>query len=128
MYSQTYLCNRKDQKTYYGRIRVPLDIQHVYGKKEVKRALRTTDLREAKRRVQVWALKLLQEFDEVRRKLGGAPKRGTFYTVPSGCGGRRTQTLCLILQYWMRRYRGSLDESGYMNIGDVLAKLVSSRR
>jgi hypothetical protein len=27
MYAQTHLCNRKDQKTYYGQMRVPRDIQ-----------------------------------------------------------------------------------------------------
>jgi len=49
MYQQTHLFRRKGITNLYFRMRAPHDIQHVYDKKEVKRSLKTADLREAKR-------------------------------------------------------------------------------
>ena len=74
MRQQTHLFRRKGFKNFYFRMRVPHDIQYVYDKKEVKRSLKTADLREAKRRVQVMAVKQQQAFDEIRKKLAGSPK------------------------------------------------------
>ena len=42
MYSQTHLYSRKDHQTYCGRRRVPLDIQRIVGKKELKRSTSLT--------------------------------------------------------------------------------------
>jgi len=75
MFSQTYLYKRLGFKNYYLRMRIPLDLQYLYDdRQEIKRSLKTADPREAKRRMQVMALKQQQEFEELRRKLAGSAK------------------------------------------------------
>jgi len=53
---------------YYLRAKVPLDIVEIYGKKEVVRSLRTKELRLARERIHIEAVKVEQEFAECRRK------------------------------------------------------------
>jgi len=69
MYQQTHLCRRKEAKFYYFRIRIPVYLEWYYGKSEIKRSLKTTDIREAKRRARQLTLEFQDEFDRVRRQI-----------------------------------------------------------
>lgn len=62
------LHRRPNSKSYYFRAKIPTDLLDQYGgRKEVCFSLRTSDYREALKRVRVESVKLDQEFDEKRR-------------------------------------------------------------
>ena len=54
---------------YYLRAKVPVDLVEIVGKREVKHALGTSDLREAKRPIHDAAAKVEKEFGQARRRL-----------------------------------------------------------
>lgn len=64
---QTYLTQRKS--TYYFRMRVPLDIAKIYGKREICISLKTKEYAEAIRAVRLKAAEVEQEFSLCRHKL-----------------------------------------------------------
>jgi len=59
-----WLFNREGR--YYLRARVPADLIAVMGRREVKKSLRTSDLREARRRINVEAAELEARFADAR--------------------------------------------------------------
>ncbi len=66
MAKHPWLFNREGR--YYLRARVPADLIAVMGRREVKRSLKTSDLREARRRINVEAAELETRFSDARRK------------------------------------------------------------
>ena len=61
-----WLFNRNGR--YYLRARVPANLVEVMGRREVKKSLKTSDLREARRRINVEAAELEARFAEARRE------------------------------------------------------------
>ena len=61
-----WLFNRNGR--YYLRARVPADLVAVMGRREVKKSLKTSDLREARRRINVEAAELEAQFADARRE------------------------------------------------------------
>ncbi len=66
MAKHPWLFNRDGR--YYLRARVPADLVEVLGRREVKKSLMTSDLREARRRINVEAAELETRFADARRK------------------------------------------------------------
>ena len=69
-----WLFERKERdgtRRYYLRARVPQDIVHVLGRREVKRTLGTADRKEALARIDVVAAEINEMFAEARRGLAG---------------------------------------------------------
>ncbi|MGE4193307.1 MAG: DUF6538 domain-containing protein [Pseudodesulfovibrio sp.] len=64
----TRLHRRKGSRNYYFRAKVPVDLQDIYGKREVFFSLKTSDRQEALQRVHMESVKLDQEFAEKRRQ------------------------------------------------------------
>jgi len=58
----------KRNNTYHLRIRVPVDLQPVFGRREIHRSLRTTDLRTAKSVASTLLAEILAQFDAHRRQ------------------------------------------------------------
>src|SRR6185312_3847284 len=54
---------------WWLRVRVPDELHPILGKTEVHRSLKTSDAKEAKRRVRIERLKTEAEFDDARQKL-----------------------------------------------------------
>ncbi len=72
--------------TNYTRVIVPEELRSVLGKGEIKRLLKTKDLREAKRLHPCVLSEIHQEFDRARRKLHkvatpGRAKRLKLYVI-----------------------------------------------
>lgn len=67
MRSQSHLVRRG--AVYYFRARVPSDLVEAVGKKEVKRSLLTSDLKEAKLRAKEVAVEVARDFEAIRRQL-----------------------------------------------------------
>jgi len=67
MAKHPWLMKRGDR--YYLRARVPADLTEMFEGREVKRALRTSDRREADRLIRIESAKLEREFEEKRRGL-----------------------------------------------------------
>jgi len=67
MAKHPWLMKRGDR--YYLRVRVPADLSDTYKGQEIKRALRTSDRREADRLIRIESAKLEREFEEKRRGL-----------------------------------------------------------
>lgn len=65
MAKHPWLMKRGDR--YYLRARVPADLAERYEGREIKRALRTSDRREADRLIRIESAKLEREFEEKRR-------------------------------------------------------------
>ena len=53
---------------YYLRARIPADLVEVMGRREIKKSLKTSDLREARRRINVEAAELETQFADARRR------------------------------------------------------------
>ena len=66
MAKHPWLFNREGR--YYLRARVPADLIAVMGRREVKKSLKTSDFREARRRINVEAAELEAQFAEARRE------------------------------------------------------------
>jgi hypothetical protein len=64
----TRLHRRKGSRNYYFRAKVPVDLQDIYGKREIYFSLKTSDRQEALQRVHMESVKLDQEFAEKRRQ------------------------------------------------------------
>jgi len=64
----TRLHRRKGSRNYYFRAKVPVDLQGIYGKREIFFSLKTSDRQEALQRVHMESVKLDQEFAEKRRQ------------------------------------------------------------
>lgn len=56
-------------KSYFVRRKVPADLRKVLGKREIKYALKTSDKREAERRVKIELLKIDARFDAERQRV-----------------------------------------------------------
>jgi hypothetical protein len=75
----SHLLNRNGH--YYMRVRVPVDLLNQYHPKvEIKRSLKTKDLKEAKLRLYIELLKVEEEFQKIRRQ---KPTASTLPTQPS---------------------------------------------
>ncbi|MER8546480.1 tyrosine-type recombinase/integrase [Mesorhizobium sp. M1169] len=59
-------------ETYYANVRVPSDIAESFGKKNVRRSLKTKDQREAGRRVHDKVAEIERDFDQHRAKIKAA--------------------------------------------------------
>lgn len=68
MAKHPYLLRRKGSNNYYFRIRIPLDLIDLYGKKEVRFSLATSDHKEAVSKAKLEGVKYEQEFIERRRQ------------------------------------------------------------
>ncbi|WP_138774337.1 DUF6538 domain-containing protein [Desulfohalovibrio reitneri] len=64
----TRLHRRKGSRNYYFRAKAPVDLQDIYGKREIYFSLKTSDRQEALQRVHIESVKLDQEFAEKRRQ------------------------------------------------------------
>lgn len=69
----TRLHRRNGSRNYYFRAKVPVDLQPIYGKKEIYFSLKTTNPKEALERVRLESVKLDQEFAEKRRQRDAQP-------------------------------------------------------
>ena len=68
--SKTHLLRRNGR--YYFRVRVPKDLVDILGKKEIKKSLKTSDYKEACKRLPVEQLEADDLFDQARRELSPA--------------------------------------------------------
>ncbi len=69
----TRLHRRPGSRNYYFRAKVPVDLQDLYGKKEIYFSLKTSDQRTALERLRLESVKLDQEFAEKRRQRDAKP-------------------------------------------------------
>ncbi|WP_167939802.1 DUF6538 domain-containing protein [Desulfobaculum xiamenense] len=73
MPKHTHLHRRKGSNSYYFRAKVPVDLQEHYRKQEITYSLRTSDHKKALELVRGAAVKLDQEFAEIRRQRDAKP-------------------------------------------------------
>lgn len=106
MAKHPWLMKRRDR--YYLRARVPSDLVHAYEKREIKKALGTSDRREADRLIRIESANVERDFEEKRRRSTQSDQ--PIETVPS-------YVLEDIAQGW---FRSRLEKSTESNRDDFI--------